>query len=115
LYFISQTKRNADQILMDVDYLSGSGLTVPDAAPRDRMADAQALHAATLLLLAEGLEKGFHYFSLNLRVAIVELEDQMQSLAGPAKLAPLSDLPKSSRRTPRVSVGLRDLIRDKQP
>jgi hypothetical protein len=80
----------------------------------DRMADARALHFATTMLLGEGLDKGFHFFALHLRVAILELEEHMgpsETLTPATKLAPLSDLPKSARRKPRISASLSQLIR----
>jgi hypothetical protein len=47
--------------------------------------DARALFAATAMLMAEGREKGLHYFALHLRVAMMELEpflgDEMPLLA----------------------------------
>ncbi len=76
-----------------------------------RQADANALRIAALMLMEEGLEKGFHYFALHLRVAILELESQMGTALPSPPLTPLSDLPKPARRKPEISSRLRTLIR----
>jgi hypothetical protein len=74
-----------------------------------RRADATAMHAAITMIMVEGMEKGFHYVALHLRVALLELEAHMvdQPKAVPA---PLSDLPKAARRKPRISKQMRALI-----
>jgi hypothetical protein len=70
----------------------------------ERLNDARALHAAATMLMTEGLERDFHFFALHLRVAIVELEDQMGALAPPSpRLTPLSGYPKAQRRKPEIS------------
>ncbi len=77
-----------------------------------RLNDARALHAAAVMLMTEGLEHDFHFFALHLRVAIVELEDQMRALAPPSpRLTPLSDLPKALRCKPEVSDAMAQIIR----
>jgi hypothetical protein len=80
-----------------------------------RLNDARALHAAAVMLMTEGLERDFHFFALNLRVAIVELEDQMGALAPPSqRLTPMSDLPKALRCKPDVSDAMAEIIRNGQ-
>jgi hypothetical protein len=78
----------------------------------ERLKDARALHGAAVMLMTEGLERDFHFFALHMRVAIVELEEQMGALAPPSqRITPLSDLPKALRRKPEVSPQLASLIR----
>jgi hypothetical protein len=78
----------------------------------ERLKDARALHGAAVMLMTEGLERDFHFFALHLRVAIVELEEQMGALAPPSeRLTPLSDFPKALRRKPEISTQLANIIR----
>ncbi len=102
---------------MSIEYPGAIDLVVA-SSPSDtsgRLNDARALHAAAVMLMTEGLERDFHFFALNLRVAIVELEDQMGSLAPPSqRLTPLSDLPKALRCKPDVSDAMAEIIRNGQ-
>jgi hypothetical protein len=78
----------------------------------ERLKDARALHGAAVMLMTEGLERDFHFFALHMRVAIVELEEQMGALAPPSqRVSPLSNLPKALRRKPEISAQLASLIR----
>jgi hypothetical protein len=103
---------------MSIEHSSVADLAAAALQPCEtsrRLQDARALHAAAVMLMTEGLERDFHYFALNLRVAIVELEDQMGALAPPSqRLTPLSDLPKNLRCKPEVSDAMAQIIRGGQ-
>jgi hypothetical protein len=89
---------------------------VPPASDVDlqRLANARALHAAAVMLMSEGLEKEFHFFALNMRVAIVELEDQMGAFAPSSqRVAPLSSRPRLARSKPKMSENIAHLLRSK--
>lgn len=69
--------------------------------------DARALYAATALLMDEGRLKGFHYYALHLRVALMELEPLLA--ATPMAELP-SSLPAAQRRKPNISDVMKKLI-----
>jgi hypothetical protein len=99
---------------MSIEYPNVASLTAAPYQNHDveRLREARALHGAAVMLMTEGLDRDFHFFALHLRVAIVELEEQMGALAPPSeRLTPLSDLPRALRRKPEVSTQLADIIR----
>jgi hypothetical protein len=70
-----------------------------------RHEEAQGLYAAAAMLMAEGREKGFHFFALHLCVALRELEDQVGR--------PMDAATSSGALVPRkpASAAMRRLIR----
>jgi hypothetical protein len=71
-----------------------------------RRDEAKGLYAATAMLMAEGRDKGFHFFALHLCVALRELEDQLGQPLD-MDLPPFQPLP----RRQRASAAMRRLIR----
>ena len=68
--------------------------------------EARALYAATAMLMAEGREKGLHYFALHLRVAMLELEP----LIGDVEPMPPAHMPKARRQKIRLSDEMKRFI-----
>ncbi len=72
-----------------------------------RLADAEGLYAATAMLMAEGRDKGFHFFALHLAVALRELEDQVgRPMPAAAE--------RQTRLKPKASAAMRRLIRGEE-